>query len=779
MHKKLLVGACALGIAVPVLAAEKPWFAAGIDTYIDWPTDGTDKVIEEVGTWSNTAVAGLAGDDAKYLAITNAEQALTFTAETAQSLASVDAKFVSEVKYTAFELEDLPEIPVDAKAGLTVAQDSEGNLTWRAIRYNADESANEWVVLTAEGVPATTSATVTVSVKMNATRVSYAVNGASLTDDQGGSDFPLAPGAETLSAASYQGIGEVRSLDGKYEGAPWETDEETGAFVIKTVEDLQNMATYMAQGRYTDKDFQLDGEVGSIDMSDVAWSGIGTEGNPFTGTFNGNCATISGLGGALFAYATDATIKNLTVTDAPFVGTAAGTITFAACTAFVTVETPAYGYAYVLAGADGASVVFDESESPNFGPTMLKPVPEDVALMEKMRYGKDVGGFVQYLIGIDDAVDPIYADLDTNPNVGPYLLLHNVDNSQYTVVDLWEEGQSVAFDTALGADFLAPDPVGIVDGVEGLWIAKSTEGTVTTYSTTTEEPAPEAYPVQILAKDNTTVASIMYNDEQVDELTEATDDDVIVVTFAAAEHYTLSGEATVTITVSEKILDEDGNVVIDGPEATPIVVMSVTLDKTEATLEIEDTLTLTATVAPKDALETTVTWTSDDDSVATVDEDGVVTAVAAGTATITAACGDVSATCMITVNAAEQPLPGEDLVPEEKKEAYKVWADANGVTADTTVAPKVLAVAFLLGAEKGEAFETIEAAAQAKVDTLVPQIDMSKVIAGELTAAVDALNTALAEKGLKASLVPATELKETPDATSGFYKLQISLATEN
>lgn len=771
MHKKLLVGACALGLAVPVLAAEKPWFDAGIGDYTDWPTDGTDKVIEEVGTWSNTDMAGLAGDDAKYLAITNAEKALTFTAETAQSLASVDAKFVSAVKYTAFELEDLPEIPGDAKAGLTVAQDSEGNLTWRAIRYNADESANEWVVLNAESVPATTSETVTVSVKMSATRVSYAVNGASLTDDQGGSDFLLAPGAETLSVASYQGIGEVASLEGKYEGAPWEgAGTEENPYQIGTPEDLLAMVEKI--GTYGDKCFQLTTE---IDMMDVAWSGIGTEGNPFTGTFDGGSAAISSLGGALFAYATDATIKNLTVTDAPFVGTAAGTITFASCWATVTVEEPTYDYAYVLAGT-GARVVFEDAEgqdsNSNYGPTMLKPVPEDVALMEMMRYGMDIGGgYVQYLVGTDHAEDPIWDNMET-----PYLLLHKVDN-QNTVIDFWEEGQSVAFDTAL-AEF-ADDPVGIVDGVEGLWIKKSTEGTVTTYSTTTEEPAPEAYPVQILAKDNTTVASIMYNDEQVDELTEAYDGDEISVTFKAAEHYTLSGEETVTITVSEKILDEDGNVVIDGPEATPIEVTSVTLNLPTAELEIGGTVTLVATVAPKDALETTVTWTSDDDSVATVDEDGVVTAVAAGEATITAACGDVSATCVVTVKSAEQPLPGEDLVPEGKKEDYKKWADANGVTAESTVAPNTLAVAFLLGAEKGEAFETIEAAAQAKVDELVPQIDMSKVIAGNVTAAVDALNTALAEKGLKASLVPATELKEKPDATSGFYKLQISLATEN
>lgn len=77
---------------------------------------------------------------------------------------------------------------------------------------------------------------------------------------------------------------------------------------------------------------------------------------------------------------------------------------------------------------------------------------------------------------------------------------------------------------------------------------------------------------------------------------------------------------------------------------------SVTLDKTTAELIEGETLTLTATVKPDDATDKTVTWTSSDETVATV-KDGVVSAKKAGKATIIATCGIQSATCEITVKA--------------------------------------------------------------------------------------------------------------------------------
>ena len=85
-------------------------------------------------------------------------------------------------------------------------------------------------------------------------------------------------------------------------------------------------------------------------------------------------------------------------------------------------------------------------------------------------------------------------------------------------------------------------------------------------------------------------------------------------------------------------------------------VNGISLDKDEATLTEGKSMTLVATVSPDDATDKTVTWSSSNTSVATV-VDGVVTAIAPGTATITATAGGYSATCVVTVEAAVEPEP--------------------------------------------------------------------------------------------------------------------------
>lgn len=81
-------------------------------------------------------------------------------------------------------------------------------------------------------------------------------------------------------------------------------------------------------------------------------------------------------------------------------------------------------------------------------------------------------------------------------------------------------------------------------------------------------------------------------------------------------------------------------------------VEGITLDKAEGILTAGNTVTLNAAVLPEEvADETTVTWTSSDEKIATVDENGKVTAIAAGEATITANAGEKSATYKLTVQA--------------------------------------------------------------------------------------------------------------------------------
>ncbi len=83
-------------------------------------------------------------------------------------------------------------------------------------------------------------------------------------------------------------------------------------------------------------------------------------------------------------------------------------------------------------------------------------------------------------------------------------------------------------------------------------------------------------------------------------------------------------------------------------------VTSVKLDRTSAEIEIGETMALEVTVEPENASDKTVTWSSDKPEVATADENGRVTGVAEGTATITAKAGNKSAACIITVTPDEE-----------------------------------------------------------------------------------------------------------------------------
>ena len=93
-----------------------------------------------------------------------------------------------------------------------------------------------------------------------------------------------------------------------------------------------------------------------------------------------------------------------------------------------------------------------------------------------------------------------------------------------------------------------------------------------------------------------------------------------------------------------------------------IAATGISLDKTSATVNKGSNITLTATVTPSNATNKTVTWTSSNTSVATV-SGGVVKAVAAGTATITAKTSNgITATCKISVPAPSNVLSLNNVV---------------------------------------------------------------------------------------------------------------------
>ena len=115
---------------------------------------------------------------------------------------------------------------------------------------------------------------------------------------------------------------------------------------------------------------------------------------------------------------------------------------------------------------------------------------------------------------------------------------------------------------------------------------------------------------------------------------------------------TAVGKGTATITVTTA----DGGYTATCEVTVKIPVSAVTLNETSTALVVGNTKQLTATVAPANADDSTVTWKSGNTNVATVDQTGKVTAVGVGTTTITATAGGKSATCTVTVTAKPVPI---------------------------------------------------------------------------------------------------------------------------
>lgn len=104
------------------------------------------------------------------------------------------------------------------------------------------------------------------------------------------------------------------------------------------------------------------------------------------------------------------------------------------------------------------------------------------------------------------------------------------------------------------------------------------------------------------------------------------------------------GEATITASIKETDLTAECVVTVV-PD-----IESIELSDTSLKLKKDGTAQLTATANPEGASMDGITFASDAPNVATVDEEGNVTAIADGKATITASVGDVSAECVVTVD---------------------------------------------------------------------------------------------------------------------------------
>ena len=194
---------------------------------------------------------------------------------------------------------------------------------------------------------------------------------------------------------------------------------------------------------------------------------------------------------------------------------------------------------------------------------------------------------------------------------------------------------------------------------------------------------------------------------------ESSDESIVKIYADGSLRIKKAGTVTITVTSNDEC-GASATCEITIEEAT-IAVTGVTLNKTTLELTEGETATLAATVAPDDATDKSVTWSTSNDQAATVDNNGKVTAVGAGSAviTVTTVDGGKTATCEVTVNAAvvavtgvsldkttaEMLVGGDDLqlvatvAPADATNKEVEWSTSNSKIATVDETGKVTAVA--------------------------------------------------------------------------------------
>ena len=304
---------------------------------------------------------------------------------------------------------------------------------------------------------------------------------------------------------------------------------------------------------------------------------------------------------------------------------------------------------------------------------------------------------IEYLITEEDLTKGQCTKRSFTPYTGPLKL--NTDGQHIVYAKLTNAEGNVTYLRTTGRiviDTTAPQINGIEDGktyyvIDGETVTAYPISDVTAIDMNLDSFSVNGKPISISDADKTKSVSFS-----------APYDEDCTYKFIATDKAGNVTEKTVNVYYNDKVISVTG----------------VLLDESSITLDVGGSKTLAATVTPENATNKKVRWTSDNETVATVSEDGVVTAVAGGTAVITATTHDglFTASCTVTVNASDAaPSITTDTLPDGKVgEAYSQTLTATGTAPITWSIDGGLPAGLSLNKDTGEISGTPTADGTAK-----------------------------------------------------------------
>ncbi len=479
------------------------------------------------------------------------------------------------------------------------------------------------------------------------------------TVDQSGTVTAVEVGETAVTATTDDGkTATCKVVVKDSEGAPEQDDE--GFYLIETTEDLQWAADQVNKNENTDIDIKL---MKDIDASDVTLP-IGDRDTPYSGTFDGNGKTVTVnidsserfyIG--LIGYAAGATIENVIVK-----GTVNASYSYPNGVGGILGGSANGNHATIIGCVNEAAITASGEQIGGIAGRAGTLI--DCVNKGEVKGSSSVGGIAGFCIAADNCLNTGQVTASAR-NAGG---IAGVMNDDYMgVIKETKVVNSINKGDVTGTDY--------VGGLVGCYVSSDTTVVINnSYNTgniTTTSLNDGGIGGLLGGSGNNTDVnmSLSYNAGTVTNVGENNDSTRIraligdttsgYINISACYYVQDDGEGlravgeTGNAAVSDEsqaktsdelaeMVDEDGFLI-----SSQLGETTITLSWEETTLSVGDTDHVTATVKPGG---TDVSWSSDKPEVATVDDDGNIAAVAAGTAVITAATEDgAEASCTVTV----------------------------------------------------------------------------------------------------------------------------------